>query len=103
GATNGVTTRNRSNRPARIPRRGRLGRWDSAMPEPPIRSAQAPVRAAPMQMPPNEEIDRLRRRLQWEGAGPLTDLSNQAASALLARLRAFAQWVRGAGEERPLI
>jgi hypothetical protein len=54
-------------------------------------------------MPPNEEIDRLRRRLQWEGAGPLTDLSNQAASALLARLRAFAQWVRGAGEERPLI
>jgi hypothetical protein len=54
-------------------------------------------------MPPNEEIDRVRRRLQWEGAGPLTDLSNQAASALLARLRAFAQWVHEAGEERPLI
>ena len=54
-------------------------------------------------MPPNEEIDRLRRRLQREGAGPLTDLSNQAASALLARLRAFAQWVHDAGEGRPLI
>jgi len=69
------------------------------MPEQPIRSAQAPVRA----MPANEEMDRLRRRLQREGAGPLTDLSNQAASALLARLRAFAQWVHEAGEERPLI
>jgi hypothetical protein len=54
-------------------------------------------------MPTNEEIDRLRRRLQWEGAGPLTDLSNQAASVLLARLRAFAQWVHETGEERPLI
>lgn len=54
-------------------------------------------------MPGNEEIDRLRRRLQWEGGGPLTDLSNQAASVLLARLRTFAQWVHEAGEERPLI
>ena len=54
-------------------------------------------------MPPNEEIDRLRRRLQWEGAGPLTDLSNQAATALLTRLRAFLQRVREAGEQRPLI
>ena len=54
-------------------------------------------------MPANEEIDRLRRRLQRDGTGPLTDLSNQAASALLARLRAFAQWVHEAGEERPLI
>ena len=54
-------------------------------------------------MPTNEEIDRLRRRLQWEGAGPLTDLSNQAASALLARLREFVRLVHEAGEERPLI
>jgi hypothetical protein len=54
-------------------------------------------------MPANEEIDRLRRRLQREGAGPLTDLSNQAASALLARLREFVRWVHEAGEERPLI
>ena len=54
-------------------------------------------------MPTNEEIDRLRRRLQWEGAGPLTDLSNQTLSALLARLRPFAQWVHEIGEERPLI
>jgi hypothetical protein len=33
----------------------------------------------------------------------LTDLSNQAASALLARLREFVRWVHEAGEERPLI
>jgi hypothetical protein len=51
----------------------------------------------------NEEIERLRRQLQWEGGGPITDLSNQAASALFVRLRAFAQWVREAGEEQPLI
>ena len=54
-------------------------------------------------MPRNAEIDRLRRRLHWEGAGPLTDLSNQAAIALLVRLRTFAQWLQEAGEERPLI
>ena len=54
-------------------------------------------------MPRNDDIDRLRRRLQWEGAGPLMDLSNQAANALLAGLRAFARWVHEAGEERPLI
>jgi len=54
-------------------------------------------------MPANEEMDRLRRRLQREGAGPLTDLSNQAASALLARLREFVRLVHEAGEERPLI
>ena len=51
----------------------------------------------------DEEIDRLRRRLQWAGAGPLTDVSNQAANALLARLSVVTEWVRQAGEERPLI
>jgi hypothetical protein len=49
------------------------------------------------------DLDRLKRRLRWEGAGPLTDTSNQALSALFARLRAIAQWVRQKGEEQPLI
>ena len=54
-------------------------------------------------MAENEEIDRLKRRLSWEGAGPLAELSNQAADALTARGRAFVSWVREMGEERPLI
>ena len=54
-------------------------------------------------MTENEEIDRLKRRLNWEGAGPLADLSNQAMDALTARGQAFASWVREMAEERPLI
>jgi hypothetical protein len=50
-----------------------------------------------------EEIERLTRRLRLEGSGPLTDLSNEAAAVLLARLSAFARWVREAGQERPLV
>jgi hypothetical protein len=50
-----------------------------------------------------EEIDRLQRRLNWESAGPLTDLSNRTAAALFSLLRALARWVRQSGEERPLI
>jgi hypothetical protein len=50
-----------------------------------------------------EEIEHLKGRLQWEGAGPLTELSNQAATALLARLQAFVQSVRVLTEEHPLI
>ena len=53
-------------------------------------------------MAENEEIDRLKRRLSWEGAGPLAELSNQATDALTARGRAFVSWVREMGEERPL-
>jgi hypothetical protein len=49
------------------------------------------------------EVDRLKRRLTWEGAGPITDLSNRATDTLTAQSRAFADWVRGMGEERPLI
>jgi hypothetical protein len=54
-------------------------------------------------MAENEEIDRLKRRLSWEGAGPLAELSNQATDALTARGRAFVSWVREMGEARPLI
>ena len=50
-----------------------------------------------------EEIDRLKRRLGWEGAGPLTELSNQAVASLFSMLSAVARWLRQSGEERPLI
>ena len=51
----------------------------------------------------HEEIDRLKRRLQWEGGGPLTDLSSQALDGLAIRVRALVFWVREMAEERPLI
>ena len=54
-------------------------------------------------MAENEEIDRLKRRLNWEGAGPLAELSNRATDALTARGRAFVSWVREMAEDRPLI
>jgi hypothetical protein len=54
-------------------------------------------------MATDREIERLKRRLQWEGAGPLTDLSNQALETLVARLRVLVQWVRELGGERPFI
>ena len=54
-------------------------------------------------MASDKEIERLKRRLQWEGAGPLTDLSNQALATLVASLRGLLQWVRKLGKDRPLI
>jgi hypothetical protein len=54
-------------------------------------------------MATEDDLDRLKRRLHWEGAGPLTDISNRTASAMFTRLRAVAQWVRERGEDRPLI
>ena len=57
-----------------------------------------------MAMAEHEEIDRLKRRLQWEGGGPLADLSNQATGRdWPIRVRALACWVREMAEERPLI
>ena len=50
-----------------------------------------------------EEIDRLKRRLQWEGGGPLTDLSNHMTASAFSLLRALAQWIRDSAEEMPLI
>ena len=50
----------------------------------------------------NEEIDRLKTRLNWE-AGPLVELSNRATDALTTRGRALASWVREMAEDRPLI
>ena len=54
-------------------------------------------------MAENEEIDRLKRRLSWEGAGPLADLSNRATGMLRTRGGAVVSWVRVMGEDRPLI
>ena len=54
-------------------------------------------------MASDKEIERLKRRLQWEGAGPLTDLSNRALATLVASLRGLLQWVRKLGKDRPLI
>ena len=51
----------------------------------------------------HEEIDRLKRRLQWEGGGPLMDLSSQALDGLAIRVRTLVFWEREMAEERPLI
>ena len=49
------------------------------------------------------ELNRLKRRLTWEGAEPLTQLSNRAADTVVARGGEFVTWVREMTEERPLI
>jgi hypothetical protein len=54
-------------------------------------------------MAKSDEIDRLQRRLSWQAAGPLTEISNHATASLVAMLGALAQWIRQSGEERPLI
>jgi hypothetical protein len=54
-------------------------------------------------MAENNEIDRLQRRLRWEAAGPLTEISNQATRSLFSGLGALVQWIRRSAEERPLI
>ena len=51
----------------------------------------------------DEEIDRLKRRLQWAGAGPLTDVANQATDALVTRLGVAMERLRQSGTERPWI
>jgi hypothetical protein len=50
-----------------------------------------------------EEIDRLKERLSWDGAGPLAELSVRSMDAMTARGQAFANWVREMAEDRPLI
>ena len=51
----------------------------------------------------DEEIDRLKRRLQRAGAGPLTDIANHATDALVERLCVVTEWMRQIGTERPWI
>ena len=95
------SARNRRGRPGRIRRKARRGQWENATPGRPIRWANAGHKAA--LMADNKEIDRLERRLKWEAPGPLADLSNQMTTSLFSLLRALAQQVREAAEERPLI
>ena len=47
-------------------------------------------------MAESEEIDRLKRRLNWEGA-------NRATDALMARGGEFVSWVRERGEDQPMV
>ena len=50
----------------------------------------------------DEEIDRLKSRLQWE-AGPLANLSNRGLDRLLAFLGGLAAQLRRTTEHRPLV
>jgi hypothetical protein len=54
-------------------------------------------------MAENEQVNRLKRRLRWEGAGPLVELSNRTMDDMTARGREFASWVREMAEDQPLI
>jgi hypothetical protein len=54
-----------------------------------------------MAVMPEEEIDRLKSRLQWE-AQPLADLSNQGLNALFRGLGVLAARLREGTKERPL-
>ena len=51
----------------------------------------------------SEEADRLKRRLNWERAGPVAELSNRTMDTMTARGQAFAGWVREKAEDPPLI
>jgi hypothetical protein len=49
------------------------------------------------------ELDRLQRRLTWEGAEPLAQLSGRAKDALTARGAELVTWARQMAEGRPLM
>ena len=51
----------------------------------------------------NEELDRLKRRLDWEGGGPLAELSGRMTDALTERGGELASWIREMARGRPLI
>jgi hypothetical protein len=51
----------------------------------------------------NEELDHLKRRLTWEGGGPLAELSSRMTDALTERGGELASWVREMAMDRPLI
>ena len=49
------------------------------------------------------EVESLKRRLKWEGAGSLVELSNRTLDAITERGHAIAMWVRESAEDGPLI
>jgi len=51
----------------------------------------------------SEQVERLKRRLSWQGIGPVAELANQATEALMARGEELAGWVRVTARERPLV
>ena len=51
----------------------------------------------------DEEIDRLKTRLQWESGGPLAHLASEATNVLKATAKGLAGWVRAHAEQRPLV
>ena len=53
-------------------------------------------------MSDNEEVDHLKRRLNWEAPEPLVELSNRASDAATARGQAVISGVRQIAEDRPL-
>ena len=50
-----------------------------------------------------EEIDRLARRLHWEGGGPLAQQANRVVNDFASTAEGLAAWVRERGEEQPLV
>ena len=50
----------------------------------------------------DQELDRLKSRLQWE-AGPFADLSSRGLDALIAGLGALAAQLRHTTADRPLV
>jgi hypothetical protein len=51
----------------------------------------------------DEDIDRLKARLQWDSGGPLAHLAAEAIDALAVRAKALAGWLRENVEQRPLV
>jgi hypothetical protein len=49
------------------------------------------------------DLDRLQKRLTWEGARPLAQLSNGLTEALMVRGREIVTWMREMTMERPLV
>lgn len=54
-------------------------------------------------MAENDEVARLRTRLDWETGGPLLNASGQATDAATRGLSAAAAWIGEQGRERPLV
>jgi hypothetical protein len=51
----------------------------------------------------DEDIDRLKARLQWDSGGPLAHLAVETTDSLAARAKALAGWLRENVEERPFV
>lgn len=50
-----------------------------------------------------DEVERLRNRVEWETGGPLLEVSGQATHAASRGLSAITDWLEDQGRERPLV